>query len=265
MKKSLKLIPAIVMLLISAILVSTSTFAWFSMNTTVRATGMQVTAKSNNTFLLIGTVNSAGTIQSEKKTAVAMTVEDVNAYVYPSKPITGSDAGVISAATMGAATAGDPTKWYTAYSPDPGAATSGGTVWDAHVLSSGNFTDYVIKKTVYLTLADGSDNAHHLTVKLDNGADGLPVVSGAVPSAGTGNDAVRILVVANDTNMVTLTKASTTEQILYAPTDTTLTDSDVVKVDIYIYYDGSVGTVYTNNIANLRGLKFDLVFDVEIV
>ena len=258
MKKSLKLIPAIVMLLISAILVSTSTFAWFSMNTTVRATGMQVTAKSNNTFLLIGTDNDADVIQSGKLQTVPMTVADSNALVFPSKPITGSDAGVISAATMTAATAGDPTKWYTAYSPDPAAATSGGTVWDAHVLSSGNFSEYVIQRTVYLTLADGSDHAHQLTVKLENVANGLPVSS----SGATVNDAVRILVVAGN-NSCTLSNATQTGN-LYDTADTTLTDSTVVRVDIYIYYDGSVDSVYTNNIANLSGLKFDLVFDVAI-
>lgn len=43
-KTALKLIPAVAMLLVSAIMVSTATFAWFSMNTTVEASGMQLTA-----------------------------------------------------------------------------------------------------------------------------------------------------------------------------------------------------------------------------
>lgn len=46
MKKALrKLIPAIIMLLIAAAFVGTSTFAWFSMNTTVSVTGMSVTTE----------------------------------------------------------------------------------------------------------------------------------------------------------------------------------------------------------------------------
>lgn len=52
MKKTLKLIPAIAMLLISAILVSTATFAWFSMNTTVTAKNMQVTAVSEGGIVI---------------------------------------------------------------------------------------------------------------------------------------------------------------------------------------------------------------------
>ena len=39
-----KLIPAICMLLISACMFGTSTFAWFSMNNTVTVSGMEVTA-----------------------------------------------------------------------------------------------------------------------------------------------------------------------------------------------------------------------------
>jgi hypothetical protein len=52
MKKTLKLIPALAMLLISAILVSTSTYAWFSMNSTVTATGMKVKAMAEKGLLI---------------------------------------------------------------------------------------------------------------------------------------------------------------------------------------------------------------------
>ena len=52
-----KLIPALCMLLVAAVLMGTSTFAWFSMNTQVTATDMMVKVVSNNVFLLIGTGN----------------------------------------------------------------------------------------------------------------------------------------------------------------------------------------------------------------
>ena len=44
MKNTRKLIPAIAMLLISAVMMSTASFAWFTMNTQVEANGMQITA-----------------------------------------------------------------------------------------------------------------------------------------------------------------------------------------------------------------------------
>jgi hypothetical protein len=40
-----KLIPALALLIISAVVMSTASYAWFSMNTQVTATGMQVKAQ----------------------------------------------------------------------------------------------------------------------------------------------------------------------------------------------------------------------------
>lgn len=50
--KMKKLIPALAMLLVSAILLGTSTYAWFSMNTQVTATGMQVKAIAEDGLLI---------------------------------------------------------------------------------------------------------------------------------------------------------------------------------------------------------------------
>lgn len=52
MKAMKKLIPAICLLLISAVLLGTSTYAWFSMNTKVEATGMQVSAKAGPSLVI---------------------------------------------------------------------------------------------------------------------------------------------------------------------------------------------------------------------
>ena len=53
MKKAMrKMIPAVIMLLISAMLVGTSTYAWFSMNKTVTVTGMTVKAKGSDNVMI---------------------------------------------------------------------------------------------------------------------------------------------------------------------------------------------------------------------
>ena len=44
MKKMRKVLPAIAMLLVSAVMMSTASFAWFTMNSEVKATGMNITA-----------------------------------------------------------------------------------------------------------------------------------------------------------------------------------------------------------------------------
>lgn len=50
-----KMIPAVIMLLISAMLVGTSTYAWFSMNKTVTVTGMTVKAKGTDNVMIAET------------------------------------------------------------------------------------------------------------------------------------------------------------------------------------------------------------------
>ena len=52
-----KLIPALALLLVSAVMLATSSFAWFSMNTTVTVTGMEVkTRVSDNLFVAKTTI-----------------------------------------------------------------------------------------------------------------------------------------------------------------------------------------------------------------
>ena len=58
-----KLIPAICLLLVSAVMLGTSTFAWFSMNTTVTVTGMAVKASvSENLQIAATTVDATGKV-----------------------------------------------------------------------------------------------------------------------------------------------------------------------------------------------------------
>lgn len=47
-----KIIPSICMLLVTAVLMGTSTYAWFSMNREVKATGMQVTASTSSNLII---------------------------------------------------------------------------------------------------------------------------------------------------------------------------------------------------------------------
>ena len=68
-----KLIPALCLLLVAAALMGTSTFAWFSMNKQVTATGMQVKAKSNATYLLIGDATDVGKTAAELQAAALIT------------------------------------------------------------------------------------------------------------------------------------------------------------------------------------------------
>jgi hypothetical protein len=63
MKKARKLLPAIAMLLVSAVMMSTASFAWFSMNTEVEANGMQVNATTAKNLVI---TNTKGSGESDK-------------------------------------------------------------------------------------------------------------------------------------------------------------------------------------------------------
>lgn len=76
MKKYLKLIPALCLLLVSAILMGTSTFAWFSMNTRVTATNMQVQAIADQGILINEVADATDTNwDNSVNTATATTIK----------------------------------------------------------------------------------------------------------------------------------------------------------------------------------------------
>jgi hypothetical protein len=212
------------------------------MNTTVQATGMQITAKSDSTFLLInsGDNDTLAEVQTQKAILTSIAVDTEEAQVYPS-----AHNALTSASD--AATAGN---WYykTADSPDNSASSTA-----AVPLTAANFDKYVIKRTVYITLAPGSNPATNL------------VVSAAFASNGTasGNNSnefapVKAVVACNGV-VVELDKTTTSSATALAAT---VTDAALVTVDIYLYYNGADTSVFTQNIANLDGASVNFSFSV---
>lgn len=91
MKKFKKLIPALCMLLISAVMLGSSTFAWFSMNKTVTASGMQVKAQAEGSIVITaGTLPAAGlkttdyNFNETTSTALYASTHDANYATYAS-------------------------------------------------------------------------------------------------------------------------------------------------------------------------------------
>ena len=258
MKKTKVIIPALGLLVLSTAASVTGTVAWFSANLTAQATGMQVVAKSEETFLQIGTgANSTAALihAANPNTSVALTVTDEESQVYPSKPKAASEIGEGKLFATGtpvtdAASAAAYANWYTATNTDPSTAT-GGTVTASQLTT---FTNYVIQKTVYLTVAAGANNANNLKV----------TAAFTQKTGGTDLAACKVLVTTDDGGFATLT-SSNYSNVDIKGTNTAITDSTVRTVNLYIYYDGSESVVYTNNKANLKGATIDLTFGVEAV
>lgn len=86
MKKFKKLIPAFCAMLVSAAMLGTSTYAWFSVNKEVTATDMSVTAVADTQYFLISTTaDFSGKNLSTVLTTAQMTQKGINneAKVYP--------------------------------------------------------------------------------------------------------------------------------------------------------------------------------------
>ena len=275
MKKfTTKLLMSIIAVAFAFVALGTSTYAWFSMNTTVSATGMEVGAKSNSTYLLISkTNNTAAGIQGENITTVSVAVDNENTLVLPSKPKEADEidtavdvengkyfASASNTAVTTAATAAVAANWYTATSHDPGQALEFEGAGDFHSLNTTTddtyeFSKYVIKKTVYLTLAEGSNDAYHLSV--------TPTITLKSGQTATDITAIRVLVAVGD-KIATLSSTSGAQNLYTAATDNVLTDTTVLTADIYIYYDGSQSVVTTNNSADLAAATISLAFNVEL-
>ena len=252
-----KLLGAVGMLTVSAAMLVSSTFAWFSMNKKVTAQTMTISAKSDSTFLLISKTNTAAAdIQAEKKTLVNDLADTADkTTLIPSTPAVSDDLTTYATPLTGAyaitnqATAAVQSNWWTANSSDPANATT--NTINVTKLTADNFSEYVIKKTVYLTVAKGANNATNLSV--------TPTFT---KKEGTATDysGVKVLVATSDGGFATLTKDSTKTDI--KGSNTALTDTTVLTVDLYIYYDGKDSTVYSNNYDKLAGA--DVTFDFEV-
>ena len=216
---------------------------------------MQVVAKSEQTFLQIGTGDNdtAAEIHSANpNTTVALTISDNDAKVLPSKPKEASEIGdgklfATGTPVTDAASAANYANWYTATNTDPSSATGG----DITAVSLSTFTGYVIQKTIYLTVATGANNANNLSV------------TGTITQKTGGTDlaAAKVLVTTDDGGFAILTSSSATADI--KGSNSPITSSAVRTVNLYIYYDGKESVVYTNNAANLKGAEIGLAFNVN--
>lgn len=240
MKKFRKLVPALCMLLISAVLLGTSTFAWFSMNTTVTATGMQVTAKTDHTYLLISDTNDKDTLQTNP-TAANRKVDFAMGTASSLAPSAHETFGATGASTD-AATVG---KWYSAQGKTPDKTD----MKDDTKTALTGFDGYVLTKSVYITVTKDSKVATNLKV------------SATITNNTTATDItpLKVLVVCGDKYVELAPNAHTSTTVL---ADEIKSDA-LTKVDIYIYYDGNHANVTTNNSANLGGATVELTFAVD--
>lgn len=253
MKALKKLIPAVALMMVTLVLLGTSTYAWFSMNKTVTATGMTVTAKSNAQYLLIGTSKSIANTKPTTTSAAAQlqtsgnsymtstSGESTTYYVYPAAFYTGDSALTVG---TGSTITVNKNGWYTANSTSSSDADK--DVTNPNSVAEGA-AQYMLTYKTWLTLsADSEDYTGTITVGfgLDEGND--EAVSAVVKLENE-----------NETEYLSLSKitsqpnnSSTNYNNSSATTakSYTITSSTALEVTIYIYVDGNSTNVYSDYI-----------------
>ncbi len=267
MKMTRKILPALVMLIVSAIMLSTASFAWFAMNPSVEATGMTVNVKSDSVYLLIVAEEDASAdapTASEIQTANKISADGVGldkdgegnpiTDVYPSAFYNNSLKGKDDEGnrTVAISVGGDfktPGNWYYATAKD--AASSDMKTDSDTPLTT--FAEYVVRYKYYVTLAEGSNAIDNLKVS------GLTITD----KNGTGEDPdtldpLKVVVACGD--VYEEFDKNTSNGTLDLTGAAQLTDSAVFEICVYVYYNGNDSSVTTNNIANLAAA--DITFNL---
>lgn len=233
--KSLKkqLVAAIAMVLVAAIALGSSTFAWFAMNNQVTANAVTISAKSNSQFLLIGTGDQeVDAIKTAAKTDIDATT--TSATVYPAQfTTTTADIGGTSITEN---------NWYTRNNRN--AAKSHDDMTKGVAVTMGD-ADYMLTNTYKLVLADKSEAySGKLTIGLTGSGDAAKACVVKVGDAyyklgGTsGNTSVEVASVS-------------------------ISDTVALGVTVYTYIDGDSDTVYTKaDIASITG-TLGLTFTID--
>ena len=283
-----KLIPAVCLLLVSAMLLGTSTYAWFSMNTTVTATNMQVKAVANQGLL----INEIETANDTNWDSSATTDQSGGISLRPTSTANTSawyTANSKKANTAAAATSGTPStdlvSGYTTLSTSASqvAAVAGSNaernVYYVDDNGTSGYQDgegYYVKYTYYI-----KSSADAIACSTAANANNLNVAVTATGTSATADldAALRVAVVIGTKAYIfaPVTGATTSYYVNAASTATTAltgtqatgtltipaTTSNGMQVDIYLYFEGEDANLKTDNIiAALDNLTVSVDFSL---
>lgn len=245
--KALKkqLMAAIAMVMVAAIAVGSSTFAWFVSNNTVEATTSKISAQSNAPFLKID--ETSITTNSGTSVSFGSTADKA---LYPAQVVKNTDNTPL---------------FKSAYASAANAATeltnSRYDVGNAETAVTGEFA---IKESFKIGTADAKAGSFKdlkvSKVELtSSGTDGLEAALSVLVVCGN-NWAV--YKASNDGTVLTKYKdnvdatGNNTDGVLAA----TIAAASSVGVDVYVFYDGSETNVYTNNLEKLTAIGATITF-----
>ena len=240
-----KLAPAFLMLLVSAILLATSTYAWFSMNTTVTATGMSITAEADNPFLMIQENGKTGDWTEE----ATLTADGANLSLI--HPTTIDQSSMV----WEYATSTDPDDAQVANTTSPKALSGTESATGCTVLAN-NGVNFVLQQTLVFKVIDDGATGTNLTTR------SITFDAGTNTIAASG----RVLIVyGTDYQLFKMVDGEVTspESGSSASLIASMTPGTSYSVDVFFYFDGTDSSAYTNNATDLTGVSADLLFGID--
>ena len=262
--KALKkqLAAAIAMVCVAAVALGSSTYAWFVSNNTVKATTTNISAQSNSAYLVIDTKQTSNSSTSATTAEDKTTVE-----LYPAQVVNGAAEGSYKFESAYASAAGDELE-------KVGTRFTVGTNGTADEAEQNN---YAHKDTFYIGTGGYDGKFSNLKVS------GVTVAATSTETADLTN-AMRVLVVCGDywtvwkngaevTSVVgiqgtgeNVTTKNNTLTAKYVPNTekaiaATVEKGTDVKVDVYVFYDGAEGEIYSDNLTKLKDCGVTITFE----
>lgn len=248
MKKFKKLIPAFCAMLVSAAMLGTSTYAWFSVNKKVEANGMSVTAVADTQYFVISEHEGTFTTDDDSK---GQTVDFKNKTEHLG----------INPAAWGKKDTMEADGWYTANVSKYNSTVEGEIINVTPITMTSGYagaTQYFKAYTFYIGLAAGSTNytGELNFLNIDDTTNGAAIaaidIQQRTSTADTWNDGTNkeTLEIAHGTKVnETDYYKSKKSYTLSAATGA----AQCVKVTVYVYLDGNNKHVIDSNAATLKG------------
>ena len=259
-KKYHRSVRNVAMVCVAAVALGSSTYAWFVSNNTVTAKTASISAQSNAPFLKIA--KTGETLTETSATQVAGTNDKTE--LYPSQWN-----HLITDGTY---------QFESAYASKAGAATMlVGSRFAVGGVDADKRPEYALKQSFDIGTTDAKagsfQNLKVANVAIDAGENSDGLVSAMCVLVKCGNnwgvykksenaqvtDALELTEYGDKTTIVNNLTGVDGTQVTDALTKT-IAANVKVTVDVYVFYDGSAETVYTDNLANLKNCGVTVTF-----
>lgn len=251
-----QLLAAVAMVLVAAVALGSSTYAWFAANNQVKANMASIKAISDAAFLEISkTATTTEQGDGENRTTVTNVTWNNLTTVEISS---GDNSKELLPARYKADSA---TMFETAFASAPTASTM--LAGSAKDITAETLNKYVWKETVYIRAQSGSfNNLSVSALAVEKVTDDSGLISAGRILAKCGD---KVQVWKSGDSKATAKVAG--DEYLYtgASASDYITTDKYVTVDLYFYYDGDDANVYTNNITGLKAIKSSITFTADQV